>query len=56
MPADEAGTYESVIVEDTEHLFPVGDGAHEPRSTCACEPLRVENFKGWLHRVMAPPL
>lgn len=63
MPAEDAGGYEVIQTEGTEHLIPEMDGVHTPLSTCVCEPLRAQNVRGpsgnlptYLHRSIPSPL
>lgn len=53
-------TYEVVISAGAEHLFPLGDDAHDPSRYCACGPLEASDVRTeepiWFHRTTVPPL
>lgn len=54
------GTYDVVVVEGVEHLFPVGDESHGPSRLCPCDPLAGADVRTeetvWFHRTQATPL
>lgn len=40
---------------DVEHFIPEDEQGHTALSTCACDPIRVQNVRGWYHRAMPVP-
>ncbi len=40
---------------DVQHFIPEDEEAqHSALSTCPCDPLRVQNVRGWYHRALVP--
>lgn len=51
-PADKpAMTVSTDLMDiDVEHFIPEDEEGHKALSTCACDPIRVVNVRGWYHR------
>jgi hypothetical protein len=48
------GVMTDVLDIDVEHFIPEEEEGHTALSTCACDPLRVRNVRGWYHRALHP--